>query len=233
MHRTAIDSAGKPTTEADNHLPKYFGPQQTSSAMFESTENESVSGSLALCDSRTTTSHCSLREDPAPAEVLNQSPLTPPNSPGVPPSDLHDPPDRHPYSGKSLLVGRSALQISPQELFNHQVSSKLQAIDALTDQNIIRPASSAHTVDDADESKRREKLKVIQAGIEHEETANKAVVIDEEASQIAERPFILVHAVLVSLSIAVVIVVEMACAAKVSRNLRTRRASDLELVALG
>jgi cellulose synthase/poly-beta-1,6-N-acetylglucosamine synthase-like glycosyltransferase len=65
-----------------------------------------------------------------------------------------------------------------------------------------------------------EKLGVIQAALEKEEQGDKAFDPENESQEAPKRPFMLIHACMIGLSIILCIVVEMACVAKMLREVQ-------------
>ena len=73
-----------------------------------------------------------------------------------------------------------------------------------------------------------EKIDAIDRAIEVEEQGDKAFDPEEEA-ELPKRPFLLIHAMLVGLAMVLVVVVEMACLAKVSIEYQSPKEQNLTL----
>jgi len=68
-----------------------------------------------------------------------------------------------------------------------------------------------------------EKIGVIQSAIEREEQGDKVFDPELEGQEAPKRPFLLTHAMIVGLAMILVVVVEMACVAKVSGGCQLTR----------
>jgi hypothetical protein len=65
-----------------------------------------------------------------------------------------------------------------------------------------------------------EKLGIVQAALEKEELGNKHYDPEKQKDEDFERPFLLTHAIMVGLAMVLVVVVEMACVAKLLTEVR-------------
>ena len=119
----------------------------------------------------------------------------------------------------NILVEGPASQISAQLVLKDESLAQGQAQDVSTTHNRYWPTSDYQIEERAHGMDTRVELASAQTSVEQEKDGKQLAIQDEETIRVKERPFIIIHAVLIASSLALVIVVETACAAKVSSGL--------------